>query len=88
MEISYLARRYLSTNFKMTSAHSDWMLLMSKESGFEIQFRISLNQKLDLPVFEDWYSSLIRIASLKGPFVAQSDLRLMHIWFLKSRPPF
>lgn len=31
------------------------MLLMSKESGFEIQFRISLNQKLDLPVFEDWY---------------------------------
>ena len=40
-----------------------WMLLMSKESGFEIQFRISLNQKLDLPVFEDWYS-LIRIARL------------------------
>ena len=36
---------------------------MIKESGFEIQFRISLNQKLDLPVFEDWYS-LIRIARL------------------------
>ena len=29
------------------------MLLMSKESGFEMQFQISLNQKLDLPVFED-----------------------------------
>lgn len=50
------------------------MLLVSKESGFEIQFRISLNQKLDLPVFEDWYSSLIRIARLKGLFGAQSDI--------------
>ena len=62
----------------MTSAQSDWMLLMSKESGFEIQFRISLNQKLDLAVFEDWYSSLIRFARLKRQFVAQSAM-IRHI---------